>query len=74
MHNRSDALKFIKELNSADAIDLVDLRSADVFMTLYGWNEALSSYNGLKQTGADVSMIKLLTAQEALDVLSPFSL
>ncbi|KAK1641022.1 FAD dependent oxidoreductase-domain-containing protein [Colletotrichum phormii] len=52
-----------------DEIDLVEYRSADVYLTENTWKAGLASYNGFKEAGGDVSEITVLSKAEAEETL-----
>ncbi|KAF4502179.1 Gamma-glutamylputrescine oxidoreductase [Fusarium agapanthi] len=67
--NYQETAKFIQESNLAAEVDLVQYRSADVYLTPESWKTGLASYNGFKEAGGDVSDIHVLSKAEAEESL-----
>ncbi|RKL33615.1 hypothetical protein BFJ72_g9839 [Fusarium proliferatum] len=67
--NYQETARFIHENNLAAEVDLVQYRSADVYLTPESWKTGLSSYNGFKESGGDVSHINVLSKAEAEESL-----
>ncbi|KAF4773926.1 hypothetical protein HER10_EVM0006669 [Colletotrichum scovillei] len=63
--NHRETLAYIRENGLDDEIDLVEYRSADVYLTENTWKAGLASYNGFKEAGGDVSEITVLSKAEA---------
>ncbi|KAG7421074.1 putative oxidoreductase OrdL [Fusarium oxysporum f. sp. rapae] len=63
--NYRETAKFIQENNLAEEVDLVQYRSADVYLTPESWKTGLASYNGFKESGGNVSEIHVLSKAEA---------
>ncbi|KAI3586814.1 FAD dependent oxidoreductase, partial [Fusarium oxysporum f. sp. albedinis] len=67
--NYQETAKFIQENNLAAEVDLVQYRSADVYLTPESWKTGLASYNGFKESGGDVSDINVLSKAEVEESL-----
>ncbi|KXH66313.1 hypothetical protein CSAL01_06816, partial [Colletotrichum salicis] len=67
--NHRETLSFIRENGLGEEIDLVEYRSADVYLTENTWKAGLASYNGFKEAGGDVSEITVLSKAEAEETL-----
>ncbi|KAI3544489.1 hypothetical protein CSPX01_05614 [Colletotrichum filicis] len=67
--NHCETLAYIRENGLDDEIDLVEYRSADVYLTENTWKAGLASYNGFKEAGGDVSEITVLSKAEAEETL-----
>ncbi|KAG4294238.1 hypothetical protein FPRO06_00823 [Fusarium proliferatum] len=67
--NYQETARFIHENNLAAEVDLVQYRSADVYLTPESWKTGLSSYNGFKESGGDVSDINVLSKAESEESL-----
>lgn len=66
--NLKEFVRFIKDNNLADEVDLVETRAVDVFLDNSTWAEALSSYESLQATGAHVDHIKAFNSEEVESV------
>ncbi|WYZ43391.1 hypothetical protein EsH8_VI_001090 [Colletotrichum jinshuiense] len=67
--NHRETVAFLQEHNLSEEVDLVQYRSADVYMTESAWKVGLQSYNAFKAAGGDVSSITVLEKAEARDAL-----
>lgn len=67
--NYQETAKFIQENSLAAEVDLVQYRSADVYLTPESWETGLSSYNSFKEFGGNVSDIHVLSKEEAEEAL-----
>ncbi|KAF2009033.1 FAD dependent oxidoreductase [Aaosphaeria arxii CBS 175.79] len=63
--NMKETVQFIKDNGLEADIDLVETRSADVYMSESGWNNAVKSHSDFARAGGDVSDITLHEAAEA---------
>ncbi|KAF4335256.1 gamma-glutamylputrescine oxidoreductase [Fusarium beomiforme] len=63
--NYRETARYIQESNLAEEVDLVQYRSADVYLTPEAWEAGMASYNGFKEFGGNVSEIKVLDKAEA---------
>ncbi|KAL2877900.1 hypothetical protein SGCOL_006850 [Colletotrichum sp. CLE4] len=67
--NHQETTSFIRENGLEEEIELVEYRSADVYLTENTWKAGLASYNGFKEAGGDVSEITVLSKAEAEETL-----
>ncbi|OHE94329.1 hypothetical protein CORC01_10376 [Colletotrichum orchidophilum] len=67
--NHRETLAYIRENGLEKEINLVEYRSADVYLTENTWKAGLESYNGFKEAGGDVSEITVLSKAEAEQTL-----